>query len=165
MVFNIVVSYCCKRKMQERNWNWRNNRLFCHIFCHWWSFNWGGGSPGPPPPPLLGYAYAPIKENKKGIRKFSARFLVVSNKILTVQKIVLSSSRGQGNFRGLEASRPRPRTRPSRPRPRASKGLHLWYQHTLAMLLTSYNFWLLFANQLWADHFGTWLIVKLFLSG
>ena len=25
-------------------------------------------------------------------------------------KIVLSSSRGQGNFRGLEASRPRPRT-------------------------------------------------------
>ena len=33
-----------------------------------------------------------------------------SNKISTVQKIVLSSSRGQGNFRGLEASRPRPRT-------------------------------------------------------
>ena len=31
-------------------------------------------------------------------------------KILTVQKILLSSSRGQGNFRGLEASRPRPRT-------------------------------------------------------
>ena len=28
----------------------------------------------------------------------------------TVQKIVLPSSRGQGNFRGLEASRPRPRT-------------------------------------------------------
>ena len=31
-------------------------------------------------------------------------------KILTIPKIVLSSSRGQGNFRGLEASRPRPRT-------------------------------------------------------
>ena len=31
-------------------------------------------------------------------------------KILTFQKIVLSSSRGQANFRGLEASRPRPRT-------------------------------------------------------
>ena len=31
-------------------------------------------------------------------------------KILTIQKIVLSSSRGQANFRGLEASRPRPRT-------------------------------------------------------
>ena len=32
------------------------------------------------------------------------------DKILTIQKIVLSSSRGQANFRGLEASRPRPRT-------------------------------------------------------
>ena len=31
-------------------------------------------------------------------------------KILTIQKLVLSSSRGQANFRGLEASRPRPRT-------------------------------------------------------
>ena len=30
------------------------------------------------------------------------------HKILTIQKIVLSSSRGQANFRGLEASRPRP---------------------------------------------------------
>ena len=32
------------------------------------------------------------------------------HKILAIQKIVLSSSRGQANFRGLEASRPRPRT-------------------------------------------------------
>ena len=32
------------------------------------------------------------------------------HKVLTIQKIVLSSSRGQANFRGLEASRPRPRT-------------------------------------------------------
>ena len=32
------------------------------------------------------------------------------HKILTIQKIVLSSSRGQANFRGLEASRPWPRT-------------------------------------------------------
>ena len=32
------------------------------------------------------------------------------HKILTFQKIVLSSSRGQANFRGLEASRPRPST-------------------------------------------------------
>ena len=29
------------------------------------------------------------------------------HKILTIQKLVLSSSRGQANFRGLEASRPR----------------------------------------------------------
>ena len=48
-----------------------------------------------------------LKITKKGLRKFSARFLAFSNKISTVQKIVLSSSRGQGNFRGLEASRPR----------------------------------------------------------
>ena len=32
------------------------------------------------------------------------------HEILTIQKIVLSSSRGQANFWGLEASRPRPRT-------------------------------------------------------
>ena len=32
--------------------------------------------------------------------------------------------------------------------------------HTLA--IKSHNFWLIFANQLWADHFGTWLIAKLF---
>ena len=32
------------------------------------------------------------------------------HKILTFQKLVLSSSQGQANFRGLEASRPRPRT-------------------------------------------------------
>ena len=31
-------------------------------------------------------------------------------KILTIQKILLSSSREQANFRGLEASRPKPRT-------------------------------------------------------
>ena len=36
------------------------------------------------------------------------------HKILTIQKIMLSSSRGQANFQGLEASRPR--TWPSRPR-------------------------------------------------
>ena len=48
-----------------------------------------------------------LEENKKGLRNFSAWFLALSNKISTVQKIVLSSSRGQGNFRGLEASRPR----------------------------------------------------------
>ena len=32
------------------------------------------------------------------------------HKLLITQKIVLSSSREQGNFRGLEASMPRPRT-------------------------------------------------------
>ena len=33
------------------------------------------------------------------------------HKILTIQKLVLSSSRGQANFRGLEASRPRTSSR------------------------------------------------------
>ena len=61
-----------------------------------------GGDPGLLVPPF-GYAYAPSEENKKGVRKFSARFLAFSKEISTVQKIVLSSSRGQGNFRGLEA--------------------------------------------------------------
>ena len=50
---------------------------------------------------------SPIVEKKKHVCKFSARFLAFSNKISSVQKIVLSWSRGQGNFRGLEASRPR----------------------------------------------------------
>ena len=54
---------------------------------------------------------APIEKNKNGVRKFSARFLVFYNKISTVKKIVLSSSRGQGNFRGPKASRPWPRPR------------------------------------------------------
>ena len=52
--------------------------------------------------------------SKSGIRKKSSRifprFLAFSNKILRVKKIVLSSNQGQGNFRGLEASKPRPRT-------------------------------------------------------
>ena len=54
-------------------------------------------------------------KKKKGLHK---NFSCDLHKILTIQKIVLSSSRGQANFRGLEASRPRPRTWPSRPRSR-----------------------------------------------
>ena len=41
------------------------------------------------------------EEYIKRLRKFSARFLAFSNAILRVQKIIQSSSRGQGNFRGL----------------------------------------------------------------
>ena len=36
--------------------------------------------------------------------------------------------------------------------------------HTFAILPTSHNFWLVFTNQPWAVHFGTWLIAKLFYS-
>ena len=62
------------------------------------------------------------KKKKKGLHKnFSGdlqkkkknvfqKIFQAFHKILTFQKIVLSSSRGQANFRGLEASRPRPRT-------------------------------------------------------
>ena len=64
------------------------------------------------------------KKKKKGLHKNFSSDLHEKNafqkifqplhKILTFQKIVLSSSRGQANFRGLEASRPRPRPRTSK---------------------------------------------------
>ena len=46
-----------------------------------------------------------ISEKKRFKKKFQA-----INKILTIQQVVLFSSRVQGNFRGLKALRPRPRT-------------------------------------------------------
>ena len=87
--------------MLKRNWNWRNNRFFV-TFLSLVKLQLGGGYLPP-----LAYTYAPIEENKKDVCKFSARFLAFSNEISTVQKIVLSSSQGQSNFRGLEPSRPR----------------------------------------------------------
>ena len=63
------------------------------------------------------------KKKKRSSQKFFKRsplknvfqkFFQALHKILTFQKIVLSSSRGQANFRGLEASRPRPRPRTSK---------------------------------------------------
>ena len=59
------------------------------------------------------------RSQKIGLQKFFSGVLqkkVFKNifqaihKILTIQKILLPSSRGQGNFRGLKASRPWPRT-------------------------------------------------------
>ena len=56
------------------------------------------------------------KTKKRSLQKFFKRspqknvfqkIFQALRKILTIQKIVLSSSRGQANFRGLEASRPR----------------------------------------------------------
>ena len=56
------------------------------------------------------------KKKKRSLQKFFRRspqrnviqlIFQALHKILTTQKIVLSSSRGQANFRGLEASRPR----------------------------------------------------------
>ena len=57
-----------------------------------------------------------ISKKKRSSQKFFKRsplknvfqtIFQAIHKILTFQKIVLSSSRGQANFRGLEASRPR----------------------------------------------------------
>ena len=59
------------------------------------------------------------KKKKRSSQKFFKRspqknvfqkIFHAPHNILTIQKIVLSSSRGQANFRELEASRPRPRT-------------------------------------------------------
>ena len=59
------------------------------------------------------------KKKKRSSQKFFKRsprkhvfqkIFKALHKISTIQKILLSSSRGQANFRGLETSRPRPRT-------------------------------------------------------
>ena len=59
------------------------------------------------------------KKKKRSSQKFFKRsqrkhvfqkIFQALHKILTIQKLVLSSSRGRANFRGLETSRPRPRT-------------------------------------------------------
>ena len=68
----LLISYSCQRKVLKRNWNWRNIRLFCHIFVIG-EISIGGG----PSPPPLAYAYAPSEENKKGVRKFSREVSVV----------------------------------------------------------------------------------------
>ena len=61
--------------------------------------------------PKIFFRRSPVEENKKGLCKFSARFGEFSNNISTVQKIVLSSSRGKGIFRRLEALKPKARLR------------------------------------------------------
>ena len=43
-------------------------------------------------------------------KNFFQKLFQALHKILTIQKVVQSSSRGQANFRGLGASRPKPRT-------------------------------------------------------
>ena len=62
-------------------------------------FQLGGSLPPLPlPMPML-----KVRKTKKCVCNFSVRFMAFYNEILTVQKIVLSSSRGQGNFWGFEA--------------------------------------------------------------
>ena len=61
-----------------------------------------------------------MSKKKRSLQKFFKRsprknvfqkIFQALHKILTIQKILLSSSRGQANFRGLEASRPRTSSR------------------------------------------------------
>ena len=52
----------------------------------------------------------PLEENKKRSSQIFCKVSGAFQQNFNGSKIVLSSSRGQGNFRGLEASRPRPRT-------------------------------------------------------
>ena len=75
--------------MLETNWNWRNNRIFCHVFVIGEITITRGACL-----PSLAYAYAPNEENKKGVRKFSARFLAFSNKI-SKNSAVLEPRTGQ----------------------------------------------------------------------
>ena len=51
-----------------------------------------------------------LEEIKERSRQIFREISGVFQRNFSGLKIVLSSSRGQGNFRGLEASRPRPRT-------------------------------------------------------
>ena len=73
-----------------------------------------------------------FKQSPKKKKKFSQKFCKRSpqkkvfqkifqalHKILTIQKIVLSSSQGQANFRGLEAK--------AKDFKMCPRGLHLWY--------------------------------------
>ena len=53
---------------------------------------------------------SPEEKYQKGLRKFSAIFLAFFNKNLRVQKILLSSSGGQGNFEASRTWLLRPRT-------------------------------------------------------
>ena len=66
------------------------------------------------------------------------------HKILTIQKILLSSSRGQANFRGLQASRPRPRTSKCvlEAKDVLEDSTSVYYYVTLNFFLLSTYFWL-----------------------
>ena len=101
----LVLVTDASKKMLKRNWNWRNSRLFRHIFIIGEISIGGMGSLVPPSPPLA-TPMLQLRKTKKVFANFPRGFW----RFPTVQKIVLSSSRGQGNFRGLEASRSRPRT-------------------------------------------------------
>ena len=114
------------------------------------------------------------KKKKRSSQKFFKRsplknvfqkIFQALHKILTFQKIVLSSSRGQANFRGLEASRPRPRTWPSRPRTSkcvledSTSAIYIGFEIAITLLMWNVNSCL--DNGAIALHIGHWLLCKL----
>ena len=74
MVFNIVVSCCCKRKFLKRNWSWRNNRLFCHIFVIGKILIEGDLGPLSPPPPAFATPMLQVRKTKKVFANFLRGF-------------------------------------------------------------------------------------------
>ena len=96
------------------------------------------------------------KKKKRSSQKFCKRspqknvfqkIFQAMHEFVTIQKILLSSSRGQANFRGLEASRRR--TWPSRPRTRTSKCvLEQWRAVRLLVGEAQFFFTHMFAKKL-----------------
>ena len=93
----LLISYTVVSEKCQKETETEETISFFVTFLSLVKFQLGGG----PAPSPLAYAYAPSEENKKSVRKFSARFLSFSNEISTAQKIVLSSSRGQEIFEDL----------------------------------------------------------------
>ena len=95
VVFNTVVSYFCKQKMLKRNWNWRNNWLFCHIFVIGEISIGGGGAGLQPPPPWLHLCSNKQKQKRylQIFREFSGVFQQNFN--YSKNSAVLEPSTGQ----------------------------------------------------------------------
>ena len=87
-------------------------------------------------------------------KKVFKNFFQAIHKNLTIQKILLSSSRGQGNFRGLEASRPR--TWSSRLRPRTSK-CALETKDVLKDSISGYYCVTMYSLSLWWSRIKKWM--------
>ena len=101
--------------MLKRNWNWRNNRLFCHIFVIGESSI--GRGPCPPSPCLrLCSKWEKQKTCSQIFREvsgvFQRNFNCSKNSAVLKPRTGQFSRRlrDQGQGQGLEASRPRPRT-------------------------------------------------------
>ena len=86
--------------MLRRNWNWKKQQAFLSHFLSLVRFQFGGR------PAWLSLC-SNCGKQKKVFANFPRGFWRFPTKFQWFKKIVLSSSRGQGNFRGPKASRPR----------------------------------------------------------